>query len=69
MVAVAVEETVEDSEEDVEVVEVSEETEEVTEAEEDPASVTKTKPERKALSQDSKEPENNYDFSFLIRLF
>ena len=59
------EEVSEEAEEEV----VSEETEEVSEAEEGPASVMRTKPGRKEPFQDSKEPENNFDFSFLIRLY
>ena len=41
--------------------------EEASAAEEAPASATKTRPERKALFQASRELENNFDFSFLIR--
>ncbi len=57
------EETEEVSEEDVEEV-VSEEIEEDSEEEEDPISVTKIKQEKKEPFQDSKELEDNFDFSF-----
>jgi hypothetical protein len=42
----------------------SEEIEEALEEEEAPILVMKIKQEKKEPSQDSKEPENNYDFSF-----
>ena len=48
--------------------EATEETEEVTEEEEAPVLVMRIKPGRKELSPGSRELENNFDFSFLIRL-